>query len=160
MASHVKERDGNLKYILIFIMIIVILAIGIYFIINRGNNTEMVSTNTTSLKEKTIEKFKTKLEEDGLVIADTVEKSSTMIGATEGIGYEINGNVIEIYMFDENSTEELTKNNIKSAKSNGTISMPSFNNMTLKVKYNDGLCLVNYENHPNKEKIIEIFNNL
>lgn len=160
MANHAKEREGNLKYILIFIIIIAILAIGIYFIINRGNDTEMTSVKTTSSKEKTIEDFRKKLEENGLVIANTIQKSSTMIGAVEGIGYEINGSVIEIYKFDENSTEELARNNIKSAKSNGTVSMPSFNNITLNVKYNNGLCLVNYENHPNKEKIIEIFNKL
>lgn len=160
MANHAKEREGKLKYILIFIIIIAILAIGIYFIINRGNDTEMTSIKTTSSKEKTIEDFRKKLEENGLVITNTIQKSSTMIGAVEGIGYEINSSVIEIYKFDENSTEELSRNNIKSAKSTGIVSMPSFNNITLNVKYNNGLCLVNYENHPDKEKIIEIFNKL
>jgi len=37
-------------------------------------------------------------------------KLGSMIGANEvGYGYEINGSYIEIYEYDEESTEELTK---------------------------------------------------
>ena len=38
--------------------------------------------------------------------------------------------------------------------------MTSFNNYELKVVYNKGLILVNVEDHPDKDKILEIFNNL
>ena len=38
--------------------------------------------------------------------------------------------------------------------------MPSFNNYEFKVKYNKGLVLVNSEEHPQEEKIVEIFQSL
>ena len=44
-------------------------------------------------------------------------------------------------------------------KKDGKISMPTFET-TLDAKYNKGLCLIGYENHPDSEKILEIFNNL
>lgn len=168
MASHAKESEGKLKYIFIFIIIMVALAAGIYFIINnKGKKSTMTSTEsqksiterTEKEKEITIEDFKTKLEESGLTISDTIQKSAELIGAEEGIGYEIDGTVIEVYKFNENSTDDLTKTNIESAKKDGKINMATFN-MTLNVKYNKGLCLIGYENHPDKEKILEVFNSL
>ena len=38
--------------------------------------------------------------------------------------------------------------------------MPAFNNIEYKAVYNKGLVLINYEEHPNKDKILEIFNSL
>lgn len=167
MVNH-AEKNGNLKYIILVIIIIAVLAIGIYFIVNnKGEESTMTSTEaqqstigqTEEVKETNIEEFKTKLEESGLTISDTIQKSAELIGAEEGIGYEIDGEVIEVYKFNENSTDDLTKTNIESAKKDGKINMTTFN-MTLNVKYNKGLCLVRYENHPDKEKILEVFNNL
>lgn len=149
---------------MIAIIIIAILSVGIYLIINKGNETIQTSISssneTKKTEEKTIESFKSKLQENGVSITNEIEKSAMMIGAEEGIGYEINKSVIEIYKFNEESNEEIAKNNIKSAKSKGIINMLSFNNMELKVKYNKGLCLVKFEKHPDKDKIVDIFTNL
>lgn len=167
MANH-AEKNGNFKYTILVIIIIAVLAIGIYFIIsNEGEKTTMTSTEaqistteqTEEVKEVTIEDFKTKIEESELTISDTIQKSAELIGAEEGIGYEIDGAVIEVYKFNENSTDDLTKTNIESAKKDEKISMTTFN-MTLNAKYNKGLCLVGYENHPDEEKILEVFNSL
>ena len=164
MAKHAENEPGNARYMVIFILITLLIVGGIYFLIrNKNTNTETTSTKTTvaqTKKENTIEKFKEELVNNGIKINEETQKSASLIGAKEGYAFEINGQAIEVYEFDEKSTEELTKDNIKSAKNSGTISMPTFNNMTLNVKYNNGLCLVNYENHSDKEKIIEIFNNL
>lgn len=153
----------NKKLIILSIILIgVILITSISFIIisNSKTNETASKTNESKVKEITISNFKDKLEENGFVITDVSQKSANLIGAEEGFGYEINGEFIEIYKFNEESTEDLSKNNIKSAKSDEKISMPTFNNMKFNVKYNKGLVLMNYEKHPNKDKILEIFNNL
>ena len=38
--------------------------------------------------------------------------------------------------------------------------MPLMNNLEINVKYNKGLVLINYEEHPDSEKILEAFNSL
>lgn len=153
----------NKKLIILSIILIgVILITSISFIIisNSKTNETASKTNESKVKEITISNFKDKLEENGFVITDVSQKSANLIGAEEGFGYEINGEFIEIYKFNEESTEDLSKNNIKSAKSDEKIRMPTFNNMKFNVKYNKGLVLMNYEKHPNKDKVLEIFNNL
>lgn len=155
-----------------YIIIVIILAICISIIglivfkgINKNNedskNTQKVNSKIEEKQEVSIENLKKKIAENGLEITDETTKIGTLIGANEvGYGYEINGDYIEVYEYDENSSEELTKQNIKSAKEKNIITMPAFNNAELTAMYNKGLMLVGYEEHPNKEKIIEIFNNL
>lgn len=128
------------------------------------NTGSSVETNGATTKHKvsnvSIEDFIKKLEEADLKINDKINKSSELIGAKEGYGLEINGEYIEIYLYNTNSQEELTKSNIKSAKENGTITFPSLDNYKIKAVYNKGLVLAGYEEHINKDKILEIFNNL
>ena len=162
MAKHSEPGNGKFKYIIIFLIIVVLISGGIYFFMKNKNDMEQpVNSSSESInKETSIKEFKDKLQTNGLTISEEIQKSATLIGAEEGYGYIIDDVSIEIYRFDENSSDDLTKSNIKSAKNEEKITMPTFNNMEMKVKYNNGLCLVNYENHPNKDKILEIFNNL
>ncbi len=123
------------------------------------------SAKETSSKSKdndtvTIDYFIKKLEESDMIVTNKNEKSAQMIGAEEGYGLEINGAYIEIYSYDVNSKNDLTKSNIKSAKEKGIVTMPSFGDMELKARYNKGLVLVNYEEHPDSNEILKIFNNL
>ncbi|MBP3463770.1 MAG: hypothetical protein J6K45_04740 [Clostridia bacterium] len=123
--------------------------------INEESETKNLS------QDLSIEDFKSALLKNNFEITDEITKMGTLIGANElGYGYEINGAYIEIYEYDEKSSEELTKQNIESAKEKNVIIMPAFNNVELPAIYNKGLMLVSYEEHPNKEKILEIFNNL
>lgn len=162
MANHAKQETGKLKYVVIFILIVILVVGGVYFFMNNKNETEETASNLLdkTTKELSIDVFKNELQKNELTISEETQKSAALIGAEEGYGYIINGNPIEIYKFDEKSTDDLTKSNIKSAKNDEKVTMPTFNNMTLKAKYNQGLCLINYENHPDKDKILEIFNNL
>ena len=73
---------------------------------------------------------------------------------------EISDSLIQVYKFDSTKSDELTVSNLKKAKDEGKVVMPSFNNYELKVVYHKGLILVNVEDHPDKDKIIEVFNNL
>lgn len=145
------------KKILKNIILIIIFILGIFILTGCSNDESMKTSSQVSMKQVSIEDFKNSLQKSGLAITKESNKLATMIGAEEGYGYEINGEDIEIYRFNEKSNEELAKNNIKSAKEKGFVTMPDFNNMTFNVKYNKGLILGNYENHPDREKILKIF---
>ncbi len=155
MEEKRKKKTG--LYVFIALIIAVLLGGGIYFAI-KGKSQD-VSAKETS-KVITIEDFKRALNENGLTVTNENSKIASLIGATEGYGYTIGNDIIEVYKFDEKSDTDLTKNNIKSAKEKGIITMPEFNNASFNVKYNKGLVLSNYEQHPNKEKILEVFNSL
>lgn len=129
---------------------------------NTNNNTEQNIDENKSQKSSTvtIEELKNALENSGYVITNEITKSAELIGGKEGIGLEINGKFIEVYDFDLNSNEELTKSNVKSAKDNGKIIMPSFGNYELNAKINKNLILVSYDSHPDKDGILEVFNSL
>lgn len=147
-------------FVIIAIIIIALLC-GIGYYISKQQSEEVSMKGTeNSNKEITIEDFKNALEKKGLKVTNITNKVGSLIGAIEGYGYNINNETIEIYKFDLNSNDNLTMDNIKSAKEKEIITMPDFNNMTFKCKYNKGLVLINYEKHSSKDKIIEVFNEL
>lgn len=146
----------NIKVIIAVIVIVALIALGIYFG-TKGKESEEVNSSS---QEISIENFKNALQNKGLTVTEVTPKVGTMIGADEGYGYKINGTSIEIYKFNEESNNELTKSNIDKAKNQGIIVMPDFNNMEIKGKYNKGLLLVNYEGHPNEDEIVSAFNSL
>ena len=149
-----------MKKVLKNIILTIILILSILLLTGCSKEENVETSSKVSLKQLSIEDFKNAIKKSGITITNETNKLATMIGAEEGYGYEINGQSIEIYKFDEKSDNELTKNNIKSAKEKGIVVMPDFNNMTISVKYNKGLILANYEQHPDKEKILEAFSSL
>lgn len=151
----------TLKFItLLAIMVLLVVTLTGCTSDNTGSSVETNGGTTKQESNISIDDFIKKLEEADLKINDKINKSSELIGAKEGYGLEINGEYIEIYLYNTNSQEELTKSNIKSAKEKGIITMPSFDNYEMKAVYNKGLVLVGYEEHINKDKILEVFNNL
>lgn len=146
----------NVKAIIAIIAIVALIVLGIYFV-TKGNKSKEVNSDS---QEISIETFKNALQDKGLTVTEVTPKVGAMIGADEGYGYKINETSIEIYKFNEESNNELTKSNIEKAKNQGIIIMPDFNNMEIKGKYNKGLLLVNYEGHPNENEIVSIFTNL
>lgn len=146
----------NVKAIIAIIVIVALIVLGIYFG-TKGKEGEEVNANS---QEISIETFKNALQDEGITITEVTPKVGSMIGADEGYGYKINGTSIEIYKFNEESNNELTKSNIEKAKSQGIIVMPDFNNIEIKGIYNKGLLLVNYEEHPNENEIVSVFTNL
>lgn len=143
-----------------FIVIFAILTIFATFLTGCGSTKETSSKTREKNNIVTIDNFIEKLEDADMKVTDKINKSAQMIGATEGYGLEIDGGYLEVYSYDIDSTNELTKSNIKSAKEKEIVTMPSFGNMELKAKYNKGLVLVNFEEHPDSDKILEVFNNL
>nr|DAI43425.1 MAG TPA: hypothetical protein [Caudoviricetes sp.]DAL53650.1 MAG TPA_asm: hypothetical protein [Bacteriophage sp.] len=164
MSKH-SSGNNNKKLIIAIIVIIIIASIGIcLYLANQGDSESATSSLTSNIKQSqsnlNIDDFIKKLEEANLKIDNKINKSAELIGAKEGYGLEINGEYIEIYLYNTNSKEELTKSNIKSAKEKGIITMPSFDNYEMKAVYNKGLVLTGYEEHINKDKILKVFNNL
>lgn len=149
-----------MKKVLKNIILTIILILSILLLTGCSKEENVKTSSKVTLKQLSIENFKNELQKSGVTITNETNKLATMIGAEEGYGYEINGQIIEIYKFDEKSDNELTKSNIKSAKEKGIVTMPDFNNITISVKYNKGLILASYEQHPDKEKILKVFNSL
>ena len=155
------KKSRIVTIILIAIIILASIA-SIYFYNKEHKVNETKEEVKELLNEKvTIEDFKKKLEESGITISmETENKESKEIGASRGYTYMISEKVIQVYEYDLNNTDELTVTNIKMAQEKGKVVMPLMNNLEINVKYNKGLVLLNYQEHPEKEKILEAFESL
>lgn len=150
------------KSIVIILVVVIIISAGMgIFLYNKEQikNEEKVQEQKTEID--TIEEFKNKLKDTGVMVdLETENTECDLIGASKGVSYMISDSLIQIYKFDENSTNELTVSNLKLAKEEGKVIMPSVNDTEINVIYNKGLILVNVEDNPEKDKIIEAFKSL
>jgi hypothetical protein len=101
-----------------------------------------------------IEKFEEKFD-----VGDRKMKAFGMIGAEDGFGLIVEGEEIELYKFDPDSDDEKTRENIKSAKTTGTMKMEGF---SFPVIYNESIdvALMRYDEHPKRDEIIEVFKSI
>lgn len=154
-----SKKNKVITVILILIIIIsAVLGIVLY---NKEHDINAKKDEKVGEEKISIANFKQKLEEAGIVIeSETENEANEKIGASKGVTYIIDGKPIQVYILDENSEDELTVSNIKKAKEEGKVVMPSFDNYEFKVLYKDGLIIVNSEEHPQKDKIQEVFKNL
>lgn len=155
------KRKSIITIILIIIIVLVSIA-SIYFYNKEHKVNESREEVKELLQEKvSIADFKSKLEENGIEIEmETENKESKAIGASKGMTYMISGKIIQVYEYDLDTTEELSVSNLKLAREEGKVVMPLMDNLEINVKYNKGLVLLNYQEHPDKEKILEVFENL
>ena len=156
------KKNSRIIVLILFVIIVIAAVLGI-FLYNKEHKVQTNKKETEELVEETanISDFKKKLQEAGLDITAEAENTECeLIGASEGESYMISDSLIQVYKFDSTKSDELTVSNLKKAKEEGKVVMPSFNNYELKVVYHKGLILVNVEDHPDKDKIIEVFNNL
>ncbi len=154
---------SKMKKHIVFILVLVIILVSILGIVlyNKEHDiTEVSSSDSEPILE--ISNFKDKLQESGIIIEEENDSSDpSAIGASEGKVYTIQEQQVQVYKYDLNSTDELTVSNIKSASEKGKIILSKLDNIELSVIYNKGLILItNFEDHPSKEKIIEIFKSL
>lgn len=152
----------NIVVILLVLLICIAAAAGIFLYNKEHKVTESKNEVKELVKETaTIEDFKKKLDESELEIDLEAENTECdLIGASEGMSYTIDDALIQVYKFDFNNSNELTVSNLKLAQDEGKVIMPSFNNYEFKVVYNKGLILVNSEDHPDKDRIVELFMSL
>lgn len=110
--------------------------------------------------------FERILGESGLMLNDKTVKDAVSIGALEGYGFNINGSPLEVYLFDLTSSDEKTKENLKTAEESGYITIfgVEINGKTPKPNctFHNSLVLIFPTEdygipHPDKEAIIQAF---
>ncbi len=156
-------NNRNRILVILSILVIFIAAGFSIFFYNKEHRVKENKQEVQELEKEVIkiDDFKKKLEEAEIEVEDETENTEcNLIGASEGVSYKISDNEIQVYRFDFDKPDELTVANLKKAQEEGKVAIPSFNNVEIKVLYNKGLILVNFEDHPDQEKIVEIFNNL
>lgn len=149
--------------VIFLVLIIVVAALSSIFLYNEehGVNESKIQTDNSIAETISIEDFREKLEENDIVIdSETENQECDLIGAAEGVSYKIDDLSIQVYRFDLDSSDELTIANLKKAEEEEKVVMPSFNDYEFKVKYNKSLILINSEDHPQGDKIVEIFESL
>ena len=155
-------KNKTLILILLVIVIIVSAGSGIYMY-NKEHNVEGIKQEMKELVKEnvSIEIFKEALEENDIKIENEIENQNCeLIGAKEGMTYTISGKDIWIYRFDLNTSDEIAVENLKKVQEENKIIIPSLDNVELSAIYNKGLIILNLEDHPESEKIKEIFINL
>lgn len=110
--------------------------------------------------ERSIDGFVKALKENGFRLSK-VGKMSDMIGSVDGYKYNVNGIGIEIYKFDLNSKLPIAVKNIKSIQESDKMILPlQAGDTEVPAKMNNGLVIVGYDMHKDKDKILEIFMSL
>lgn len=156
-------KQKNTVIVIVLVLIIMIAAFSSIFLYNKEHRVKENKEEAKELVKETasIDTFKERLQDNGIEIkSETENKECNLIGASEGVSYMIDDQLIQVYRFDFEKSDELTVSNLKKAQEEQKVLMPTFNNYEFKVKYNKGLVLINYEEHPQEEKIVEIFESL
>lgn len=124
------------------------------------SKTAATNSQTDVKKEETkstnpLDDLKKAFVDAGLKVGDNKELAFAMLGASNGYKFDINGKPIEIYYYDSKKLTKDQKKFYDQAK-NGSVDMSGFN---LPVKFKNDIMLVRFDEHPNKDKILEVFNN-
>lgn len=115
-----------------------------------------------------LDAFEKNLKENGMKLGERVFKDASGLGAEEGYGLNINDIPVEVYLFDKSSSEEWTVQNLKSAEESQTVTIfgveMNGETPTLECSFNNGLVIIfpveSMMPHPDKDKIVEIFNQI
>lgn len=103
-----------------------------------------------------LDKLKAELKKKGFEVGENKDVVFAMIGATNGYKFDVNGQQIEAYLYEENKLTEEGKEMLKQAK-NGSISLSGIN---LKVDYINDFVVARLEEHKDKDKIIEVLKSI
>lgn len=107
-----------------------------------------------SIQVRSVEDFKEQLVKEGFTVGDNQLIAYEMVNANNGIKFELDGELIEVYEFDLNKLSNEAKETTKQAEQ-GSISMSGFN---VPVKYNKGIMIARLDEHSQADKLIEILN--
>jgi len=114
------------------------------------------SQQTTQTKKGTLADVLKYFQDNGLETGEVIGKAYDMMGAVEGFGIIVNGEQIELYRIDLKTASEETKQNLESARSLGVYNMSG---MSFPVVVNGNIILTRLSEHPEGDKIVEIFKN-
>jgi hypothetical protein len=95
----------------------------------------------------------------GLDVTDVHAKSYEVVGASNGVGVEVGGGIVELYLFDPATADPAVLANLQSARSNGTWEAGSGFQVPALVNENIlllGLQMGQWE-HPQRSRIEEVF---
>lgn len=99
---------------------------------------------------------------EGLDTDDVHFKNYEMMGAQGGIGFNLEGGAVEIYLFDPAIADSDVMNNLENARQTGFYVSPG-SDTEVPVEINGNIMLTGLQihaySHPEKDRIIEIFSN-
>lgn len=119
---------------------------------------EIKDEDTKSEENKSknpLDQLKEEFKNKGFEVGENQELMYSMLGATNGYKFTLNGELIEIYYYDSKNLTDEQKSKYEQAK-NGSVDMGGLN---VPIVFKDDLALGRLENHPEKDKILEVFNN-
>jgi hypothetical protein len=95
-------------------------------------------------------------QQQGLSTGNIISKAFQMIGAEDGFGIIVEGEQVELYLFNPNTADKETLSNLDDARRIGKF---SFSGFSVPVVMNGNIMLTRYDEHPHKDKIIQVFKN-
>lgn len=118
------------------------------------------TASSSEVKKFDYDTFVNALKKEGF----KVEKGDNMagcIGEIDGSEYKINGTAIGVYRMDLNSKNPVTVNNIKMAKESEKMKLDLQSGpMEVSAIIKNNLVIMDYDKHPDKDKIVKIFKDL
>lgn len=143
-----KVLKSVLSFLLATVMVISFVGCG-----NNGDTGVSSASDIEAVKLDKFQQFEKELLDKGIEF-EIVEKMGAMIGAKEGYGYKFNDeSSVELYLFDKGS--DAYKEAIKTSK----VSIESLG-MTMRVDFNDDICIYYNGEVTNRSDIETIFNSL
>jgi hypothetical protein len=99
---------------------------------------------------------------EGLEVDDVHFKLHEMMGAQKGIGFNLEGGPVELYLFDPADMDSEAMDNLEKAIETGIFFSPGLEK-EVAVEINGNIMLTGLEihgySHPEKDRIVEIFSN-
>lgn len=125
------------------------------FLITTSMLFLLVGCGGAKSKDVTMDSIKQSFADAGMTVGENEEVLYQMIGANNGAKFDINGDKVELYFFDNKDLSEEGKEYVEQAKK-GSVSL--FGADSIEVLFKDGFMLLNYNDHKDKDKIVETFN--
>lgn len=87
-------------------------------------------------------------EDNGFDIGVEATKAAEMVGATGGFGIELDGTIIELYLYEDDSSD------LEKIKENGEYSIQG---LAFPVIANGNIVLMNHDEHPEEDDVVDVF---
>ncbi|ADH97780.1 hypothetical protein [Salisediminibacterium selenitireducens] len=124
-------------------------------VVNDNQNHANANNDETDEEEEVPEAVDDELqaildhfEGDGFDVGEQAFKAYEMVGAVDGFGVDVNGEEIELYLYDEGSEE------LEELRSEGQFDMDGF---PIPGEVNGNIALMSHEEHPDQSEILSTF---
>lgn len=156
---YIKRGDGLKKIILLMVIVLTLISVGC-------NEKDIAKESIETQKEqgvreilvketeRSLQGLKDLFKEEGFEVGENEVLAFQMLNAGGGIKFKLGSELIEIYEYDLGNLSDEAKITVDQAEK-GSVDMSGFN---IPVVYKEGFMIARYEDHSQKEKILEIFN--